>query len=147
MKKLLLLGLLTPLIGCQEWLVITAYEQDRKVYFTNEEVIENCADKELFIHHISVVEDCENCDRWFVTRDTFPTFGDSTASQFPIEYGESIPDALVKVAAQDLKTGNYNVSAELSCLSSDDGFGATLIGAFHLTVKADGGLEVRNIEE
>ncbi len=126
---------------------MAAYEQDQKVHFTNDEVIENCADKEVFIHHISVVEDCGNCDRWFVTRDTFPAFGKNTVSRLPIEYGQSIPDTVVKVAAQDLKTGNYNVSAELSCLSSNDGFGATLIGVFHLTLKADGGLEVRNIEE
>ena len=142
MKKIIIIPLLLLLGGCQNWLTITAVEQDNQLYFESQELSEQCSDGEMFVYSLGVSQaHCsKDCVRWEVAVNA--NSENNTPIAFPIEYGSSIPGLEVRTQAQKLVTGQYHISGNISCKGSDIGL---VFGGFSIEVASAGVIQIVNI--
>jgi len=142
MKIIIITPLLLLLAGCQQWLTITAFEQENQLYFESQELSEQCSDGEIVIYSFGISQShcSSDCVRWELAVNANSVNIDPIA--FPIKYGTSIPSTEVRTQAQRLVTGQYHVAGNISCKGADIG---RVFGDFNLEVAQNGVIQVDNV--
>jgi len=142
MKNIIIIPLLLLLGGCQNWLTITAVEQENQLYFESQKLSEQCSDGEIFVYSLGVSQALcsKDCVRWEVAVNANSENNNPIA--FPIKYGASIPNTEVRTQAQILAAGQYHIRGNISCMGAEIG---RVFGDFSLEVAQDGVIQIENL--